>query len=303
MSKINNAIMGLDSSSAVRGAWETLSGPISDAYSAVTEQFTSAANTFMGQTSSTVSESALKTALSEATQQLMVKAVEWTANVFGEAAANTLFVSAAGGPAVSGGVVSSAGVALAPMLACIVSVVMWAYLIYQVVMILIKIIWKCEQSEFVLGAKRDLKSCVFVGGYCRSRKLGYCVEKRDSYCCFGSPLARIMHEQIRPQLGRDWGTPKQPDCAGLNVADFQRVDWNAVNLDEWMALLIQTGHFPNPNTLGIDSLTGNGSDLATKAGRPDAQLRSVDRVSGMDSDQARGDAERQLWESTQTLPK
>jgi hypothetical protein len=303
MSKINNAIMGMDSSSAVRGAWETLSGPISDAYSAVTEQFTSAANTLMGQTSSTVSESALKTALSEATQQLMMKAAEWTANIFGEAAANTLFVSAAGGPAVSGGVVSNAGVVLAPMLASIISVVMWAYLIYQIVMILIKIIWKCEQSEFELGTKRDLKSCVFVGGYCRSRTLGYCVEKRDSYCCFGSPLARIMHEQIRPQLGRGWGTPKSPDCAGLNVADFQRVDWNAVNLDEWMALLVQTGHYPNLNTLGIEQLTGNGSDLATKTGRPNAETRSVERVSGMDSDQVRGAAEQQLWDATQTLPK
>ncbi|WP_295391006.1 conjugal transfer protein TraN [uncultured Thiodictyon sp.] len=302
MSKINNAILGLDSSSAVRGAWETLTGPVSDAYSAVSQQFTSAANTFMGQTSSTVSENALKTALSEATQQLMMKAAEWTANIFGEAAANTLFVSAAGGPAVSGGVVS-AGVALAPMLACIISVVMWAYLIYQVVMILIKIIWKCEQSEFELGAKRDLKSCVFVGGYCRSRTLGYCVEKRDSYCCFGSPLGRIMNEQVRPQLGRGWGTPKQPDCEGVNVSDFQRIDWSAVNLDEWMALLVQTGHYPNMNAMGIEALTGTGSDLATKAGRPNAEVRSVDRVSGMDSDQARGAAERQLWNGTQALPK
>jgi conjugal transfer mating pair stabilization protein TraN len=303
MSKINNAILGMDSSSAVRGAWETLSGPISDAYSAVTEQFTSAANTLMGQTGSTASESALKAALSEATQQLMVKAAEWTANIFGEAAANTLFVSAAGGPAVSGGVVSSAGVALAPMLACIISVVMWAYLIYQVVMILIKIIWKCEQSEFELGTKRDLKSCVFVGGYCRSRKLGYCVEKRDAYCCFGSPFARIMHEQVRPQLGRGWGTPKSPDCEGLSVADFQRVDWSAVNLDEWMALLVQTGHYPDLSTMGIDRLTGNGSDLATKTGRPNAQARTIERVNGVDSDQVRNAAERQLWDTTQQLPK
>jgi conjugal transfer mating pair stabilization protein TraN len=303
MSKINNAIMGMDSSSAVRGAWETLSGPISNAYSAVTEQFTSAANTLMGQTSATVSENALKAALSEATQQLMMKAVEWTANLFGEAAANTLFVSAAGGPAVSGGVVSSAGVALAPMLVSLISVVMWAYLIYQIVMILIKIIWECEQSEFELGAKRDLKSCVFVGGYCRSRTLGYCIEKRDAYCCFSSPLARILHEQLRPQLERGWGTAKAPDCAGLKVSDFQRVDWSAVNLDEWMALLVQTGHYPTLDTLGIERLTGNGSDLATKAGRPNAAARSIERVSGMDSDRARGAAERQLWDATQTVPK
>ena len=303
MSRINNAIMGLDSSNAVRGAWETLRGPIADAYSAVTEQFTSAANTLMGQTTETVSDSALKTALNQATQELMIKAAEWTANIFGEAAANTLFVSATGGPAVTGGVVSNAGVALAPMLASLISVVMWAYLIYQVVMILIKIIWECEQSEFELGAKRDLKSCVFVGGYCYSEKLGYCIEKRDAYCCFGSPLGRILQEQLRPQLGRGWGSPKAPDCRGLSVADLQQVDWNTVNLDEWMAMLVQTGHFPNLNTLGIDQLTGSGSDLATKAGRPNAQSRTVERVNGLDTDHARNTAEQQLWETTQRLPK
>ncbi len=48
--KLDNALMGLDSGSAVRGAWETLRGPIAETYSAVTQAFSSAANTLMGKT-------------------------------------------------------------------------------------------------------------------------------------------------------------------------------------------------------------------------------------------------------------
>ena len=47
-----------------------------------------------------------------------------------------------------------------------------------------------------------------MGGYCRSYVLGICIEKRDAHCCFSTPLARILNEQIRPQLGRSWGVPR-----------------------------------------------------------------------------------------------
>ncbi|MGB8146640.1 MAG: conjugal transfer protein TraN [Chromatiaceae bacterium] len=50
--------------------------------------------------------------------------------------------------------------------------VMWAYTLYTVAMILIKLIWTCEQAEFELGAKRELKACHKVGGYCKKKVLG-----------------------------------------------------------------------------------------------------------------------------------
>lgn len=303
MSRINNAIMGLDSTNAVRGAWQTLTGPISDAYSAVTTQFTSAAETLMGNTTSSLTDFGFSAAMDQVTQQIMAKAAEWTAKLFGETAANTLFASATGGPAVSGGVVSSSGVALAPMLASVLTVVMWVYLIYQVVMILIKIIWKCTKDEFELGSKRDLKSCVFVGGYCKSRVLGYCIEKRDTYCCFTTPFARIVQEQARPQLGRRWGTPKEPDCAGIGMSELEALNWDAINLDEWLALLAQTGHFPNPNNVSLDQRTGSGSVLAGTQGRPDAAARTTERVGAVDVDSRRTDAEEQLWREIQAAPR
>ena len=136
----------------------------------------------MGNTTAAATDSALKVGLAEGDDGLMVQTAEWTAQVFGDAAANALFVAADGaGAAVTNGVAANGGVTFAPLIGSILSVVMWAYAIYQIVMILIKLIWTCERDEFELGAKRELKSCTRVGGYCRSKVLGICIEKRDAY--------------------------------------------------------------------------------------------------------------------------
>ena len=125
---------------------------------------------------------------------------------------------------------------------------MWAYMIYQIAMILIQIIWKCEKDEFALGAKRELKTCHAVGSYCATKVVGQCIEKREAYCCFSSPLSRILQEQIRPQLGRGWGDAEDPDCEGIAVGDLERVDWSRVNLDEWLGILAATGHLPTTSS-------------------------------------------------------
>jgi conjugal transfer mating pair stabilization protein TraN len=78
--------------------------------------------------------------------------------------------------------------------------------------ILIQLIWTCEE-EFALGAKRELRSCHDVGSYCKSKILTACIERRKAYCCFNTPLARILNEQIRPQLGRG-GQPGLPGARG-----------------------------------------------------------------------------------------
>jgi conjugal transfer mating pair stabilization protein TraN len=181
---------------------------------------------------------------------------------------------------------------------------MYAYMIYTVAVILVRLIWTCEQAEFELGAKRELRACHRVGGYCKSKVLGVCIEKRDSYCCFNTPLARIINEQVRPQLGRDWGEPDAPNCGGLSVTELARVDWSRVNLDEWLGILYETGHFPTLPTLTLGDLTGAGSELAVETlGRPNAADRTAQRAAGIDSEQVRMDTEDELWGGTlPTLP-
>ena len=160
-----------------------------------------------------------------------------------------------------------------------VQFVMWVYTVYNVLDILVHIIWSCEQSEFDLGAKKQLKVCHYVGSYCNSKVLGICIEKRDRYCCFNSPLARILQEQVRLQTGRSWGTGNSPDCNGLRVSELESVDWDRVDLSEWLALLTIAGKAPTTRDLSLDGLTGSGSQFNfNDIGRSDASTRAVERL-------------------------
>ena len=59
------------------------------------------------------------------------------------------------------------------------------------------------------------------------------------HCCFGSKLARIFHEQGRPQVGRGWGDAKNPDCGALSVDEISRMDFSSMNFSEIFADVFQ----------------------------------------------------------------
>lgn len=114
---------------------------------------------------------------------------------------------------------------------------LYAYQIYQLTVLIIQIIWSCEDEEFELGAKKAMRICHYNGKYCDEKVLGVCVIKKKSYCCFNSAFARIMQEQVRPQLGKSWGSAKNPDCTGITIAQLGQVDFSKVDLGEWISLL------------------------------------------------------------------
>ncbi len=294
--KLDNALMGLDQGNALRGSWETLRQPVASVWSEVTRSFTSVANNLMGKTAADATDAAAQLSLDAFKQALMQEMARWVAELFGEAAANALF-TVNGGAAFVGGNLQAGTIQLGGVVGTALAWVMAAYMIYAVAVILIQLIWTCEQEEFELGAKRELRSCHDVGSYCKTKVLSACIERRKAYCCFNTPLARILNEQIRPQLGRGWGEADAPDCTGINVNDFERVDWDRVNLDEWLAILAETGHFPTLDSLNLDALTGTGSELDVSGSRPDAAARSQTRSDGLDSDAARREAEMELWGS------
>ena len=280
--KVDSAIMALDTGGPIRGGWELLRDPLVDSWDAVSEAFTSAANNLTGSTSAAVSDGAAKLSLDAAKQALMRQTAQWTAQVFGDAAANALFAVEGGGPAVVGGSVQAGNLQLGGLIGTVLAWVMIAYMIYSIVMILIRIIWRCERDEFELGAKRALRSCHYVGSYCDSDVLGVCIEQQKAFCCFNAPLARIVNEQAYPQLGRSWGSPEYPDCAGLSLSELERLDWSRIDLSEWLAILDDAGQFPSAGNLDIEALTGSGSVLDT-GDRADAAERSVKRVEGLDA--------------------
>jgi hypothetical protein len=163
-----------------------------------------------------------------------------------ETFADSLFSSTA-----EGIVTDWAASGLGQMIGSIISFIGWVYLIYQIVKIIASLIFKCKDSELSFGVQLTNRMCHYVGSYCSKRvSLGFtskCLYKTQSYCCFSSPLSRIMVEQLRAQgVGPPWGTGKRPNCEGIAIAQFEHVDWSRVDLSEWEAILFEAGLVPDP---------------------------------------------------------
>ena len=100
----------------------------------------------------------------------------------------------------------------------------------------------CPQGTRELRARRDdARACRYVGMY-KKKVLGITLGKRKVYCCFNSKMARLVHEQGRPQLadrglwrtsaGGGWGTAKSPDCGGMTAEQLQKIDFDAIDFSE-----------------------------------------------------------------------
>ena len=92
----------------------------------------------------------------------------------------------------------------------------------------------CKENEKLLAKMNKAEQCHEVGEYCSKKiSLGFakiCVQNSKGHCCFGSKLARIIHEQGRPQLGISWGSGESPQCRGFTPEDFQKLDFSKIDL-------------------------------------------------------------------------
>ena len=279
---IDGQIMGLENS-GLQAAYETLRTPVTQAWTEVNKGLITAWDTLAGTSTGAAEELAKEGIMTAFEDAMMETVVDWTTEVFGAAARDALFSQSleTGAWQLGGG---------EALLGTMLGWIMWIYMIYQIVMILIQIIWACEQKEFELTSKRELKTCHHVGSYCASKALGACIEKRESYCCFNSPLSRILQEQMRPQLGRDWGTPEEPECGPVLASDLAEVDFSQIDLSEWTGMLYNADLLPSVDDMNIENLTGDGSNWDTGTGRDNAAERALERLNGIDADDIRHQA-------------
>jgi len=94
----------------------------------------------------------------------------------------------------------------------------------------------CAEDEKATAIANRTKKCHRIGDRClRSLPLIGCTKMVEVYCCFSSKLARIIHEQGRPQLKNfDWGSPENPRCEGLTQEQFQFLDFSKIDLSEFL---------------------------------------------------------------------
>ena len=110
----------------------------------------------------------------------------------------------------------------------------------------------CNEGEGLLAMKEGAGLCHAVGTYCSEcievfGKCVACIEHTTGKCCFNSKLARIVNEQGRVQVGKRWRSGKRPDCSGFTIAQFQRLDFAAMDLTEFYASIVPT--LPNVGTI------------------------------------------------------
>lgn len=298
MDALTGQVMGLEN---YPGVWETAStwgsATAQSAWSAVQGEFISPADIVaqMG------TDGANKGLMSAVAQQMMQYTNQFLIDTFGPEVAKMFFQevgTSAAGEAVLGASAEMAAAGQALMY------VYYAYLAYVVFNLLVNVIYECEEEELDLAMKRELLSTHKIGSYCKTEVLGSCIEKRQSYCVFDSPLSRIMMEQIyaQSQMNLNWGTAKKPNCTGVGIQDLDKVDWDKVNLDEWIGILISTGNYTDMVNVNIDSLTGKGSNLNTQQGGTDRNNvleANRERMENIDADEVRRDAYEDAWSRSQ----
>ena len=92
----------------------------------------------------------------------------------------------------------------------------------------------CKDYEQVLDFKKEKGMCHYIGEYCTDKALGACIQKKKTYCCFNSKLARIIAEEGRKQFKSfDWGDAKSPNCRGFTPEEFEKIDFSKIDLTEF----------------------------------------------------------------------
>ena len=98
----------------------------------------------------------------------------------------------------------------------------------------------CSEEERSLAEERHAGNTHYLGKRCAKRILGVCVRRERSWCVFGSKLGRILQEAARSQLGIGWGS-----CRGFTVQEMERIDFEAVDLSEFTADLVDGAREPS----------------------------------------------------------
>ena len=98
----------------------------------------------------------------------------------------------------------------------------------------------CSRAERELARERHDGHTHYLGEFCTRRILGICIRRERAWCVFGSKLGRIFQQQGRAQLGVGWGS-----CRGLTVAELEGIDFDALDLGEFTADLLDGGREPS----------------------------------------------------------
>lgn len=120
-------------------------------------------------------------------------------------------------------------------------------------------ITSCSSEEKALGAAQAEQLTIPLGSYCAEKVLGSCIRKKRSYCVFDSKLARIIQEQGKPQIGKNFGSAKNPNCSAITPEEMQRMDFSKIDFSDFYGDMQSNTNLPNNDEIKsrIQSAYGN----------------------------------------------
>ena len=106
----------------------------------------------------------------------------------------------------------------------------------------------CPQEELDLAKYVAAGQTHYIATHCATENwFGGCAVRQRVYCVYPSKISRIIMEQARLQLGRNWGTISDPDCSGLTVEEIGQLDFSKMDLSEIMTDM----NISSPNSSGL----------------------------------------------------
>lgn len=95
-------------------------------------------------------------------------------------------------------------------------------------------VFACNQEDIETSTYLGYHLCHYVGSKSK-KKFGFIAQRWKYYCCFNSILARIIHEQGRPQIGIGWGggNDLNPNCRGFTTQELASLDFSKIDLTEY----------------------------------------------------------------------
>lgn len=124
------------------------------------------------------------------------------------------------------------------------SIVGTVYTIYSVINMSLKLIFKCRNIDFETASDKALKKCYQIETKCKVKvfnplgKSKTCADREYYFCCYNSPLARIVMQQIKKtnQLGF---SEDNKSCGGIKLDHLDKLDWSKLDLSEWTSLILE----------------------------------------------------------------
>ncbi len=93
----------------------------------------------------------------------------------------------------------------------------------------------CDAMDMETGLLNGSGYCYETGRYCKTDwPFAGCIQHAKTFCCFNSKLARLIHEQGRPQLASFNGVAAN-DCRGFLPEEFQYLDFSRIDLSDYTA--------------------------------------------------------------------